>query len=358
MSRDHSVRTPGRTSRRRFLTGTVAVAATMPAFSRLGFGQGQQVNVYNWDTYIGETTVQDFTDATGIAVRYDLYASNDELFAKLRGGNPGYDVVVPTDDYVAKMIVADMLLPLDHAKIPNLANIDPKFADPAYDPGLKHSMPYFWGTVGLGYRKSKASPKAFADVFEGDANAGRISLLNSLDSIRAALKYLGYSLNTKDPTQITAAADALIKIKPKIKSFAPDTGQDLLLSGEVDVCLEYNGDILQVMAEDADLAYVVPKEGDELWVDSMCIPRGGPNPDNAHTFINFILDAKVHAAIAEFVHYACPNAAALEFIPEADRNNPALYPPREVLDRCEIAIYQGEKIESLYSDALTRVLAA
>jgi spermidine/putrescine transport system substrate-binding protein len=345
-------------SRRRFVSGALTVAAAVPALGRFAFGQGQQVNVYNWDTYIGETTIDDFTEATGIAVRYDLYASNDELFAKLRGGNPGYDVIFPTNDYVERMIVADMLLPLDHAKIPNLVNIDPAFADPAFDPGLKHSMPYFWGTVGLGYRASAADPKAFADVFEGDAYAGRMSLLTAVDTLLAGLKYLGHSLNTKDPAEIAEAADALIRIKPKVKAFAPDTGQDLLITGEVDVCLEYNGDILQVMAEDDDLAYVVPEEGSILWEDNMCIPRGGPNPDNAHTFINFILDAEVHGAIAEYVQYPCPNAAALEYIPEADRENRALYPPREVLDRCEVAIYKGEEIESLYSDALTRVLAA
>ena len=358
MSRRRPPAAPILTGRRRFLAGSLTFAAALPALSRQGFGQSQQVNVYNWDTYIGETTLEDFTDATGINVRYDLFASNDELFAKLRQGNPGYDVIVPSDDFVAKMIAADILLPLDHAKIPNMANVDPKFADPPFDPGLKHSMPYFWGTVGLGYRKSKASPKALADLFEGDAYSGRIALLNSIDTIRATLKYLGYSLNTKHPAQITAAADALIKIKSKIKSFAPDTGQDLLVSGEVDVCLEYNGDILQVMAEDDDLNYVVPTEGSLLWEDNLCIPKGGPNPDNAHTFINFILDGKVHGAIAEFVRYPCPNAAALEFIPEADRKDPALYPPSEVLDRCEVAVYKGEKIESLYADALTRVLAA
>jgi len=345
-------------SRRRFLSGSLTVAAALPLLGRSGFAQSQQLNVYNWDTYIGETTLEDFTDATGIAVRYDLYASNDELFAKLREGNPGYDVIFPTHDYVERMVVADMLLPLDHGKIPNMANVDPAFANPRFDPGRAHSMPYFWGTVGLGYRMSVGSPRAWADVFEGDAYAGRLSLLNSLDTIQSALKYLGHSLNTEDPAQIAAAADLLIEIKPKIKAFAPDTGQDLLIAGEVDACLEYNGDILQVMEEDDDLNFVVPEEGALLWEDTMCIPRGGPNPDNAHAFINFILDAEVHAAIAEYVRYPCPNAAALELIPEADRNDPALYPPREVLERCEVSVYKGEEVESLYQEALTRVLAA
>ena len=266
------------TSRRRFVSGALTVAAAVPILGRVGFGQSGQVNVYNWDTYIGETTLDDFTDATGIAVRYDLYASNDELFAKLREGNPGYDVIFPTNDYVERMIVAGMLLPLDHVKIPNIANLDPAFADPAFDPGLQHSMPYFWGTVGLGYRASAASPKAFADLFEGDAYAGRMALLNSIDTILAALKYLGYSLNTKDPAEIAEAADALIAIKPKIKAFAPDTGQDLLIAGEVDVCLEYNGDILQVMEEDDDLAYVVPVEGSHPLGGQHVHPAGWAEP--------------------------------------------------------------------------------
>jgi spermidine/putrescine transport system substrate-binding protein len=219
-------------------------------------------------------------------------------------------------------------------------------------------MPYFWGTVGLGYRKSVGEPTALADLFESDRYAGRIALLNTADTIPATLKYLGYSLNTRDPGQIDEAAQLLIANKPKIKAFAPDTGQDLLIAGEVDVCLEYNGDILQVMEEDDDLDYVVPAEGSILWEDSLCIPRGGPNPENAHAFIDFILDAEVHGAIATYVRYPCPNAAALEFIPEEDRNNPALYPSREVLERCEVSVYKGTEIESLYSEALTRVLAA
>jgi spermidine/putrescine transport system substrate-binding protein len=358
MHRHHRSSRTLRTSRRRFLCGTLTVAAALPPLGRFARAQGGQVNVYNWDTYIGETTLEEFTEATGIAVRYDLFASNEEVFAKLREGNPGYDVIFPSNEYVERMIEADMLVPLDHAKIPNVANVDPAFADPAFDPGLRYSMPYFWGTLGLGYRVSAASPKAFADLVDGDAYAGRIALLNSIDTVRSTLKYLGHSVNSKDPGEIAQAADTLIRIKPKIKAFAPDTGQDLLISGEVDVCLEYNGDVLQVMAEDDDLSYVVPAEGSLLWEDAMCIPTGGPNPDNAHAFINFILTPEVHGAIAEFVRYPCPNAAAMEYIPEADRTDPAVYPPREVLERCEFAIYLGEKIEGLYQDALTRVLAA
>ncbi len=344
--------------RRRFLGGSLAVAASLPALGRSSFAQSNQLNVYNWDTYIGETTLEDFTEATGINVRYDLFASNDELFAKMREGNPGYDVIFPSNDYVERMIAADMLLPLDHALIPNLANIDSLFTDPVYDPGRKYSAPYFWGTVGVGYRLSKANPTSWGDLFESDEYAGRMAWINSLDTIQVAMKYLGYSINSVDPGQIAKATELLIRAKPNVKAIAPDTGQDLLIAGEVDVAIEYNGDILQVMAEDDDLGYVVPEEGSLLWEDDMCIPKGAPNADNANKFINFILDGEVHGAIAEFVQYASPNAASMDYIPEEDLGNPAIYPPRQVLERCEVAIYKSEKQQQLLNDALTRVLAA
>lgn len=344
--------------RRRFLSGSLAVAASLPMLGRGSLAQAQQVNIYNWDTYIGETTLEDFTAATGIAVRYDLFASNEEVFAKLREGNPGYDVIFPSNDFVERMMAADMLLPLDHALIPNLKNLDPLFADPDYDQGRQYSVPYFWGTIGIGYRISEAAPTSWGDLFDSDEYAGRIAWVNSLDTIQSALKYLGYSINTENPDEINEAAELLIRAKPNVKAIAPDTGQDLLIAGEVDVALEYNGDILQVMEEDDDLGYVVPVEGGILWEDDMCIPRGGPNPGNAHTFINFILDGEVHGAIANFVRYPCPNAAAMPFILEEDKADPALYPPREVLELCETSIYKGEEQLSLLNDALTRVLAA
>ncbi|MCB9944090.1 MAG: spermidine/putrescine ABC transporter substrate-binding protein [Geminicoccaceae bacterium] len=345
-------------NRRHMLGGTLAVAATAASLPRLARAQDRIVNIYNWDTYIGETTVFDFTDKTGVEVRYDLFASNDELFSKLREGNPGYDVIYPSNDWVERMILAGMLTELDHAKIPNFANIDGKFANPEFDPGRRFSMPYMWGTMGIGYRKSVASPNSWKDLLTDPALAGRVSLLDDKHVIQMALKYLGLSLNSRDPAEIAAAADALIEVKSQVKTFTPDTGQDLLISGEVDAAHEWSGDILQVMAEDDDLNYVVPEEGSNIWEDTMAIPKDAPHVEEALEWINYILDAQVHASIAEYIQYACPNAAAMQYIPESDRDNPAIYPPPEVLARCETLIYKGEEVESLYDEALTRVLAA
>ncbi|MFQ5773396.1 MAG: PotD/PotF family extracellular solute-binding protein [Kiloniellaceae bacterium] len=348
-------------SRRFFLAGTGAVAAGLSLGPRFARGAEEaKLNFYNWDTYIGETTLDDFKDAAGIEVTMDLYADNDELFAKLKEGNPGYDVIVPTNDYVERMITAEMLVPLDHSKIPNFRkNVAEAFQDAAFDPGRKYSLPYMWGTQGIGYRKSKVSstPDSWKVLMDSDEYSGRIALLSE-GVIGAALKYLGYSYNSKNPDEIKEVEKLLIKQKPHIKVFAEDNGQDLLLSGEVDLTMEWNGDILQVMEEDDDISYVVPKEGSLVWQDCLCIPTGAPHPDNAHRFINFILDAKAGAAIADFIQYATPNKAARALLSDDYNKNPAIFPTEETLARCEPGVYLGEEAQRLRDEAWTRILAA
>lgn len=350
-------------SRRAFLAGSGAVAAGLTLAPRVGWSAEEpKLNFYNWDTYIGEDTLDDFKDASGIEVKMDLFADNDELFAKLKEGNPGYDVIVPTNDFVERMITADMLVPLDHAKIPNFgANVDPAFQEARFDPGRKYSMPYMWGTQGIGYRKSKVSavPESWKALLDSDEYAGRIALLSEARAVfGVALKYLGYPYNATDAKQIAEAEALLTKQKPHIKTFAEDNGQDLLLSGEVDLTMEWNGDILQVMAEDDDISYVVPKEGSLVWQDTLCIPTGARHPENAHKFINYLLDAEAGAAIADFIQYATPNKAAKALLPAEYTENPAIFPSEETLANCEAALYLGEQTQRVYDEAWTRVLAA
>ncbi len=347
-------------SRRAALMGMGAVGLTFTMPKR-GQAAGGKVNFYNWDTYIGETTLADFTAATGIEVQYDLYADNDELFAKLKNGNPGYDLIVPTNDYVERMIIADMLSPIDHAKIPNMKNIDKNFLNPAFDPGRKFSIPYMWGTIGIGYRKSKVSsvPDSWAALYTSDEYAGRIAMLSDGQNVFGmALKLMGKSLNDWTPENIKAAEEMVIAQKKNIVAFAPDNGQDLLLSGEVDVVMEWNGDILQVMEEDEDIGYVLPKEGGLLWEDALAIPKGGPNPEGAHELINFILEPEVGKSIAEFIYYASPNAAAKAIADPDYTGNPAIFPPEEAVGKSETFKFPGQDIVQAIDEAWTRVKAA
>jgi spermidine/putrescine transport system substrate-binding protein len=259
------------------------------------------------------------------------------------------------------MIKAQMVTPLDLAMIPNRVHIDPMFQDAVFDPGRAYSMPYTWGTIGIGYRKSAVDevPDSWKWLYDSDKYSRRLALLGDGPTvIEIGLKYLGHSLNTTAPERIEQVARLVIKQKPHIKTFAKDNGQDLLLAGEVDLAMEWNGDIRQVMAEDADIGYAVPTEGGALWQDCLCIPKGAPHPQNAHRFINFLLDPDVGAAIAEHIQYATPNAAAKARTSEAYRGNAAIFPPPDVVKRSEFTLYLGEAHQRLLDVTWTRIQAA
>jgi len=323
-------------------------------------GEEPKLNFYNWDTYIGETTLADFKGVSGTDVNMTLFASNDELFAKLRAGNPGYDVIVPSNDFVERMVEADMVEPLDHGLIPNFKNAAAEFRDVPYDPMRKHSMPYTWLTLGIGYRKSKvkAVPDSWKVLFDSDEYKGRIAVLSEAgDMFRLYGKYLGKSVNELTPADIKTIEAMMVKQKPSIKAFHEDNGQDLLLKGEVDLVLEYNGDIAQIMKEDDDIGFVLPKEGSQLNSDNLCIPKGAPHPKNAHAFINYLLDAEAGRKITETILYPTPNEAAKALMPEDYKANPTIFPPADQLARCEYAKYRPD-MQPLYEEAFTRVRAS
>jgi spermidine/putrescine transport system substrate-binding protein len=351
-----------RANRRSLLKGTGAMFAGLALLPRFAMSEeDKKLSFYNYDTYIGETTLADFNAATGIEVKLDLFADADELFTKLKAGNPGYDVIVPTNNLVERMVAANMLMPLDHGKIPNIANIDKAFLDPKFDPGRKFSLPYMWGTVGVGYRKSKVEGviDSWKWLLDDPKYAGRVALLGDQEhTIGSALKYLGFSYNSLDPAELAKAKELLISAKKIIKKYADDNGQDLLASGEVDLTMEYNGDIAQVMVDDDDITYAVPTEGSNVWEDTIAIPTGAPHPENAHTFINFVFDAEAGKNIAQTVQYATPNAKAKDLMEDSYKSNPAIFPPPEILTKCEYATYLGEDGAKTRDEIWTAVQAA
>ena len=358
-------------SRRSLLTafGAAAIGISLTACGQKPQGQAAKsangeepkLNFYNWDTYIGETTLNDFRKATGVDVDMSLFATNDELFAKLKAGNAGYDVIVPSNEFVTRMGQAGMLEELDHAKIPNLKNIDTPFLNPEYDPGRKFSMPYTWLVIGIGYRKSKVQgvPDSWKTVLDSPQYKGRIALVSeSADLIRLSAKYLGHGVNDIPPEMIARIEQMLIRQKPNIKAFHDDNGQDMLLAGDVDLVIENNGDIAQIMKDDPDIDFVIPKEGSLLNSDTLCIPKGAPRPDNAHKFINYLLDAQAGAEIAKTILYPTPNLAAKALMPADYRDNPVIFPPAAALAKCEYGAFQGPERERLYEEVVTRVRAA
>lgn len=324
-------------------------------------GEEARLNLYNWDTYTGETTLADFRAATGIEVKMSLFGNNDELFAKLKTGNPGFDIIVPSNEFVTRLRISDLLQPIDHARLPNFGNLLPAFRDVPFDPGRRFSIPYTWLVLGLGYRKSRVDgiPDSWKWVFDSDRYQGRIGLFaESDDLIRVGAKYLGSSVRGVTPEMTARVMQMLIRQKPFVKVFHHDEGQDLLAAGDVDIVIEYNGDIAQVIAEDPDLGFVVPREGTLINSDCLCIPKGAPRPDNAHRFINFVLDAQVGAGISRTIQYPTPNGAALALMPAAYRDNPAIFPPAAVMARSEYGDFEGIARARAVDEAITEVLAA
>jgi spermidine/putrescine transport system substrate-binding protein len=340
-----------------------AAKGEAPAAFTVADSEGTEIKFLNWDTYIGETTLADFKTASGIDVQMDLFSNNDELMAKFAAGNPGYDLIMPSNEFVTRMAEAGMLEELDHSKIPNKANLLPEFQDVAFDPGRKYSMPYTWLVLGIGYRKSAmkdgATPASWKVLFDSDEYKGRISLLKeSADLFRLVFKYMGKSINDYSPENLAQAEAMLIKQKPNIKVFHEDNGQDQLATREVDLTLEYNGDIAQLMKDDEDVGFAIPAEGTLINSDCMCIPKGAKHPNNAHALINFMLDGQVGAGIASYIQYGTPNAAAKALMDDAYKNNPAIFPPAAIMAKSEYGAFQGIETSQAYEAAMTRLLAA
>lgn len=326
---------------------------------------GRRVNFYNWDTYIGPTTLADFEAATGVPVQMSLFATNDELFARLRAGNPGFDVIVPSNEFVTRMSQADMIQELDHAQIPNMSNLLPEFQDAAFDPGRRYSMPYTWLVLGVAYRKAAMRngevPNSWRYLFDSPQYSQRIALLSeSADLIRLCAKYKGMSLNNIPDATLTEIEQMLIRQKPHIKAFHEDDGQDLLAAGEVDIVLEYNGDIAQLMSDEGGDAFdfVVPQEGTLINSDCLCIPTGAPHVEEAHAFINYLLDAEAGQKITEEIQYPTPNAAVAARMGPEYQNNPVIFPPADVMAKSEYGAFEGDERARLYEEIFTRISAA
>ncbi|PSF32263.1 ABC transporter substrate-binding protein [Aphanothece hegewaldii CCALA 016] len=314
------------------------------------------LSVYNYSTYIEPAVITEFEQKYKTKVQYDTFESPDDLYAKMKAGNPGYDLIFPTDYLVTIMGKEGILEPLNHDKIPNLKNIDQKFLNPPFDPDNKYSLPYQWGTLGLGYNLKKTGKEleSWQEIFNPKYK-GKVAFTEEMRMMMGGiLIYLGYDPNTTNPEEINKAKDFIIKNKDNIAAFAPDTGQVLLDQGQVDIAVEWSGDIFQVMEENPDLRYVIPKEGTIIWVDNFAIPKGAPHPDLAEQFINFLLAPEISAKTSNYIKYGTPNKVSIEkgLINKSELNNPAIYPPPEVYKKLIFINDVGEATR-LYDEAWT-----
>jgi spermidine/putrescine transport system permease protein len=301
-------------------------------------GPGKVLNLFIWSNYIAPETIAKFESRHGVKVQVDLYDSNEALLAKLQAGNAGYDVICPSDYSVQVLIAQNLMRPLDHSALPNLRNIDPGFLDRGYDPGNRHSVPYFWGTTGIAYDRSKvAAPVDSWAALWDPRYAGRVLMLDDArEAFGAALKLRGHSLNTTDPRRLEAARDDLLRQKPLVRAYNSTNFEDVLLSGDVWLAQGWNGQFAKAMDENPNLVYVIPREGSTLFIDNLAIPAEARNPELAHAFIDFTMEPEVAAEICRTMKYSSPNRAAWPLLPEAVRRHTAVFPPDDALKRLEL----------------------
>ncbi len=330
---------------KRTASGLLA-AAVLLALPLTAAAQEKVVNVYNWSDYVGEGVLDDFTKETGISVVYDVYDSMEMMETKLLAGGSGYDIIVPTDRNLARLIQANVVQPLDKSKIPNLQyqwdEISKKLE--VYDPGTEHSTNYMWGTVGIGYNVDKIKERmpdapldSWAMIFDPKiiakfADCGVHVLDSPDDMIPAALNYLGLNPDSKESADIQKAGELLKSIKPSIQKFHSSEYINALANGDICMAVGYSGDILQARDRAAEaangvtVAYSIPKEGAMVWLDNFAIPADAPHPENALAFINFMLKPEIAARNSNFVFYANGNKASQEIMNKEVLEDTAVYP--------------------------------
>ena len=284
------------------------------------------LNIFNWAEYIDPDLLDAFAAEYGVGVTIDVYDSNEAMQPIISAGNSGYDLIVPSDYMVAILIAGEDIQPLDKDALPNLANVSEDFEDLVYDPDGDYSVPYQWGTTGIAVDTAAVGtdfPRSWSIIFDpavADAYAGKISLLNDpRETLGAALKYLGYSLNTTDSDELEEAKNLVADARGRIAAFDTDSADELLTTGETVIAHGYSGDMFTQFLETDDpsrYVYFVPTEGGTRWIDNMAIPHDAPNPCTAHTFINWLLDGENGAALSNYNYYSTPNEAALDGLDE------------------------------------------
>ncbi|SBW05466.1 Spermidine/putrescine ABC transporter spermidine/putrescine-binding protein [uncultured Eubacteriales bacterium] len=318
-----------------------------------------EVKVYNWGEYIDESIFDDFEAQTGIKVVYRTFTDNESMYANLSSGGADYDVIIPSDYMISRMIDEDMLEKLDFANIPNFSDIDPTLKNPDYDPTGEYSVPYTWGTVGIIYNTTKVTkPVDSWDILFDSDYAGQILMFdNSRDAIGIALKYLGYSYNTTDEQQIKEAVDLLVQQRSDglVQSYVMDQIFDKLEGGEAAIGPYYAGDFITMHEVNPDLAFCLPKEGSNVFVDAMCIPKGAVNKANAEAFINFMCSTDAGLANCEATGYSTPLLSVRDALPDEVKNDSVAYPDSEALSRCESFVNLPQNILDLYDSEWLRL---
>ncbi|MEG5172921.1 spermidine/putrescine ABC transporter substrate-binding protein [Microcoleus sp. B3-D7] len=352
---------PANSTRRQFLKNSAATISGL-AVSSCGWrladvqsapavkGAADQLFIYTWAGYTDEALLDRFAEKTGIRVVADVFSSNEEMLARVQaGGARAYSIIYPSDYMVVQMTELGLLSPLDHSILGGIDRLRKQFQNPVYDPGNRYSVPLSWGTTGLIYNTEqlKEAPEDWEYLWQHKQElAKRMTLASDVREVMgAALRMLGYSLNSTNQEQVKQAYEKLVELKPAIASFTTDAWRPQMLTGDLKVAMCYSSDANEVISDNDKLKYVVPKSGSSLWTDTLVIPKSSPNPEAAYKWINFMLQPDVAASLVERLSFSTPSEDAFSLLPPEVRENDILFPPESVLKKCEGVAPVGKFME-------------
>lgn len=316
------------------------------------------LNVYNWGEYIDKETITMFEEEFGINVNYKTFTTNEDMYIKITAGNGDYDVLFPSDYMIERLIEEDLLYKLDMDNIPNMNFIDPTFNNPLYDINNEYSIPYMWGTVGILYNKTMVDEpiNSWDSLFDLKYSQQILMQDSQRDSLMVALVKLGYSMNTTNESEINEAKELLISQKPLVLGYVVDEVQDKMINEEAALAVVWSGEAIIAKQENEDLEYVIPKEGSNIWVDAMVIPKKSSNKSEAELFINFMLRTDIALLNANWVGYNTPQVEAYNQLDDEWKNDKSAFPDKNTMSILEFFVYD-KKATQLFNVAWTEIIA-
>jgi putrescine transport system substrate-binding protein len=349
-------------------------AAALPAATPVAATE-KVLNIYNWSDYIAADTIANFEKETGIKVRYDVFDSNEVLEAKLLAGNTGYDIVVPSASFVARQIKAGIFQPLDKTKLPNYANLDPELMKvlAGYDAGNQHIVPWLWGTTGIGYNVKKIKERMpdapigswdlilKPEIVAKFKDCGVTMLDTPVEVVPTSLRYLGLPTGSQNAADLAKAEALMMTVRPSIKYFHSSQYINDLANGEICLTMGWSGDVFIARDRAAEakngneIAYFIPREGALMWFDTMGIPKDAKHTENAYQFLDYVMRPKVIAAVSNLVKYPNGNAASTQYVDEAIRNDPAVYPDAATKANLFPNVVNTPEYDRLATRAWTRI---
>ena len=318
----------------------------------------EEINFFNYGENIDDETIKEFEEKYNIKVNMETFDEMEAMYQKVKSGAGKYDVILVSDALLPRMIDQKLVQEINKEKIPNISQMDEEYLNLEIDPDNKYSVPYMFGTVGLIYNKDVVKEDVDSwDILWDEKYKDKIFMFDTYrDTIGAALKKLGYSLNSTDPAEIEEAKQLLLEQRKTVNPiYGVDNGTTMIPAGETDINMIWSGEGLNLQAEYPNLVYVVPKEGANFWIDSLCIPSNAKNVEGAEKFINFVSDKESALRIADEIGYTTPNKEARAEQPEEVRNNPNAYMPAEIMNRCEIYTDFPLDVKKIYDKAWIQI---